>query len=331
MSRGLGEKTRDEANVKSGLSDVTDMRMKTMMPHQPNHACCRECSTDSNPLPVRRSVQPSSQITSVNESSVPPMPVTIVSEQPEPTSPPKQPTKSLGTFEIKFLIDEDVANDLMTWSSSHFERDPHSDPELGNGYRVNSLYLDTALFDVFHRSEGYRQQKFRLRRYGNEPTVWFEQKRKRHGLVRKKRVGVNDVDITRRLVQAPDADWDGHWYRHRVEERLLKPVCQITYERVAFVKSISGIAARLTIDSKLVAVPATDWTVPQAPLQGESLLNGKRILELKFRGAMPVLFRELVEHYRLQVTSFSKYRTAVERCHALNKGLPHDRRGSSDA
>ena len=328
----LDEKTRDEANDLSGLSNVTDVRMKKrMMPHQPNHACCRECSTDSNPLPVHRSVHPQSQLIRENETSVPQVPPNIVSDQAEPTQSQKQPSKPLGTFEIKFLIDEDVANELMNWSSSHLERDPHSDPELGSGYRVNSLYLDTALFDVFHRSEGYRQQKFRLRRYGNESTVWFEQKRKRHGLVRKKRVGVNDVDITRRLVQTPDADWDGHWYRHRIEERLLKPVCQITYERVAFVKSISGTPARLTIDSKLVAAPTTDWIVPQAPLDGEFLLNEKRILELKFRGAMPVLFRELVERHRLQVTSFSKYRTAVERCHALNKGLPHDRRGSSDA
>lgn len=286
-----------------------------MTPHQPYHACCRE--------PAMNSVPPSA------EQKVTPIP-SVQDIPPESNLSVQHAKKSLGTFEIKFLIDEAVANELLDWSNRHLDIDPHSDPEFGRGYRVNSLYLDTAQFDVFYRSEGYRQQKFRLRRYGNEPTVWFEQKRKRHGLVKKKRVGVVDTELSRRLVLPSDLEWEGHWYRQRIEERLLRPVCQITYERSAFVKSVNGTSMRLTIDHNLITLPTNQWAVPTSPLEGVTLLEGKRILELKFRGAMPVIFRDLVERHRLHVTSFSKYRTAVERCYALASGISDNRRGPAD-
>lgn len=289
-----------------------------MTPHQPNHASRREPGTPLIHNPGRHTASGSSSQDSVHQPVA--IRVSPIIDNPPPPSnlAAQKASKSIGAFEIKFLIQEDLAQQLLAWSQANLESDPHSDPLLGNGYRVNSLYLDTSQFDVFHRSEGFRQQKFRLRRYGAESTVWFEQKRKRHGLVRKKRVGVNETELPKRLIQPADAEWEGHWYRQRIDERLLKPTCQITYERFAFVKSINGSPARLTIDRKLVAIPTTEWSVPSVPLEGTPLLNGTRILELKFRGAMPVLFRDLVERYRLQVTSFSKYRTAIERCYGVS-------------
>jgi len=239
--------------------------------------------------------------------------------------------KSRGAYELKFLIDEAHALEIMGWAREHLDADPHFDPELGDGYLVNSLYLDSPKFDVFHRMEGFRQQKFRLRRYGREDLVWFEQKRKRKGLVRKKRVAVDEPDISNRLVMPSDPAWDGIWFRDKVDEQQLRPVCQITYRRFARVKPTDDGHMRLTIDDRLTARLADGWQVPKGQLEGVGLLDGKRILELKFRGAMPTLFRGLVEQQQLQVTSFSKYRTGVEECVPLDALVGDDSQGPANA
>ena len=229
-------------------------------------------------------------------------------------------TKSRGTFELKFLIDEGRAADIRAWAREHLEADPHADHKLGDGYHVNSLYLDTPHFDVYHRADSFRQRKYRLRRYGSEGLVWCELKRKRKGLVRKRRVSVEEAELALRLTSMNEADWEGDWFRSQLDRQCLRPVCQVTYQRFARMKATDEGPVRLTIDSRLTARLAHEWQVPSSPLDevsqpgGIPLLKEQRILELKFRGAMPVLFRRLVEEQRLQVTSFSKYRTSVEEC-----------------
>jgi VTC domain-containing protein len=233
-------------------------------------------------------------------------------------------SKSRGTFELKFLIDEGRAADIMAWAREHLDADPHADPKLGDGYHVNSLYLDTPHFDVYHRADAFRQRKYRLRRYGSERLVWCELKRKRKGLVRKCRVSVEEADLALRLTSMYEADWDGNWFRSQLDVQCLRPVCQVTYQRFARMRATDDGPVRLTIDSRLTARLAHEWQVPSSPLDeaskpgGIPLLKEQRILELKFRGAMPLSFRRLVEEQQLQVTSFSKYRTSAEECVPLD-------------
>lgn len=259
--------------------------------------------------------------------------VTIVNSQDADlsTTAISRSKKTRGAYELKFLIEEAQALQIMAWAREHLDADPHFDPELGDGYLVNSLYLDSPRFEVFHRMEGFRQQKYRLRRYGREDLVWFEQKRKRKGLVRKKRISVDEPEISNRLVLVADPTWDGNWFRGKVDEQQLRPVCQITYRRFARVKPTDDGHMRLTIDDRLTARPAEGWQVPKGPLEGVGLLDGKRILELKFRGAMPALFRGLVEQQQLQVTSFSKYRTGVEECVPLDTLAGDESQGPANA
>ena len=44
---------------------------------------------------------------------------------------------------------------------------------------------------------------------------------------------------------------------------------------------------------------------------GTPLLDGWMILELKFRGHLPAIFRRLVEEYNLQAEPASKYRLTM--------------------
>jgi hypothetical protein len=73
---------------------------------------------------------------------------------------------------------------------------------------------------------------------------------------------------------------------------------------------------RLTIDSDLSARAADGWQVPASLLDGQSLFDGQRIVELKFRETLPTLFRGLIQDLRLEPASFSKYRTSAAACFA---------------
>jgi len=255
---------------------------------------------------------------------------TIV-EQANQVAFASRPARTHGAYELKFLIDDDRAEQIMAWAREHLEPDPHAEPELGDRYRVNSLYLDTAQFDVFHRSNGFGKQKYRLRRYGTESRVWFEQKQKRKGIVRKRRVSVDDADVARRLVHFAEADWNGHWFREKLDKQGLQPICQVTYERFARVKATDEGPIRVTVDDHLTARLADGWNVPTGSLEGVGLLEDQRILELKFRDAMPALFRRLIETERLLVTRFSKYRTSVEECVELDSLVGGETRSIGDA
>lgn len=221
---------------------------------------------------------------------------------------------SAGAYELKFLIDPTQARDVVEWSRRHLSADPHSDPLLGDGeggYLVNTLYLDTPELDVFHRTDRLGPQKFRLRRYGEEPIVWLELKQKREGLVRKRRVAVAETDVTPLLSGGLDAGWEGDWFRQDVDRHELRPICHVTYRRFARVAHTPGGTVRLTLDDEVRGEEAENWEVRKAPLRTPSLLEGKRILELKFRDAMPALFRGLVMDLGLTPGSFSKYRAAA--------------------
>jgi len=229
------------------------------------------------------------------------------------------PPRPKGTYEIKFLIDQEQSDRIMDWARRHLNPDPHAGGEQGDVYLVNSLYLDTPGLDVFHRSDRFRQRKYRLRRYGSESRVWMEVKRKRKGAVRKRRVSVDDHHVMSRLMEPLDESWEGAWFRRRIDTLQFQPVCQVTYRRFARVGKSSVGPIRLTMDDELTGCPANQWHVPCGPLTGIPLLTNKRVLELKFQAVVPNLFRQLIQDEKLRMTSFSKYRTSVEECVSLDR------------
>lgn len=225
---------------------------------------------------------------------------------------------SSGAREMKFVVPDDVAHVIHNWARQHLKPDPHAG-DREDGYHVNSLYLDTSSFDTFRRQPGFRRRKFRLRRYGQESTIWLEVKRKHNGYVRKRRVSVAEVHLIERLSQPDDLEWEGMWFRRRLDQRQLRPVCQVTYRRFARIGTSSTGPIRLTIDRDLFASDATGWQVPSAPLLGEPLLMTQRIVEFKFRDVLPASFRGLIQDLRLEPATFSKYRESVVACVPLSR------------
>ena len=230
-----------------------------------------------------------------------------------------EPTQSPGlrtgiAYELKFELAQQDVHRMKAWARRHLRPDPHGEDGC---YRVTSVYCDTPGFDVFHRTEGYRGSKLRLRRYGWAPFVFLERKVKRGDRVRKRRVEVAPEDLPRLAGYLagtiPPAGWAAGWFLDRALKKGVAPACRVGYRRSAFFGMADGQSVRLTIDEDLIGVPARGWEAP--PLQeGLQLLPGGALLELKFQDRIPELFRGLLPELPAQTARISKFRRCIQVC-----------------
>ena len=213
-------------------------------------------------------------------------------------------------FEVKFLLTTAEALEVERRLRGRLAPDPFADPALGGAYRVSSVYFDTAEFDVFRRSDGYRRRKYRLRRYGGAPSAFLERKLKRQQQVRKRRVEVSLAELAVLAAEVP-ADWPGAWFGKQIARRQLRPVCRVSYERIALVGAHPDGPIRVTFDRAARGAAASGHDLEHVA-DGRLLLGDEVITEFKFMGAMPAAFKEVIEGLRLNPRSVSKYRRCVE-------------------
>lgn len=210
-------------------------------------------------------------------------------------------------YELKFLLDEAVARQVEDWARRHLAPDPHGDPALGGAYRTISLYCDTEALDVYHGRPGYRRRKFRLRRYGAMPWAFLERKARKGDRVAKRRTAVPLTDLGLLTLPTSPLTWSGHWFHRSLTDRLLAPACRVAYERTAYLGAGADGPVRLTLDYNLRGelVSALDLGPVEGP---RPLLTGPRLVELKFRSALPAACRELVGDLKLVPARVSKYK-----------------------
>jgi len=212
--------------------------------------------------------------------------------------------------EIKFLVPQDRVDDLRHWARARLGPDPYGSGPFGDTYQTNSLYFDTRDFDVFFRRGSFGRSKYRVRRYGDAATLFFERKLKTHDHVTKRRSIVDLPELPRLADAEPEKGWAGHWFHRRVLARKLGVVCQVAYERTALVHSNGHGPLRMTLDRNVRATSAADLAF--LPLAVEPPLTGAdAILELKFYHALPPVFDEMITTFRLSPRSMSKYRLAI--------------------
>lgn len=214
------------------------------------------------------------------------------------------------TSELKFVVDAAVGLQIGGWARERLAADPHGGGPHQDEYRVTSLYLDTDARDVFHRRGSYGRSKYRIRRYHQEPSVYLERKLRTGSRLAKRRTCI-DVAALPLLADAQATSGDAtRWFRRRVEVRRLQPVCQVSYLRMARMSDTPDGAARLTLDHTLTAVAASTFAFDGSA--GAPLLEDDMILELKYRGAVPAVFKALVEAFALRPRRSSKYRVAAD-------------------
>ena len=211
--------------------------------------------------------------------------------------------------EIKFVVTSEVSCLIRAWARRHLDADPHGSGSFGDEYQTTSVYLDTADCDVFHRRGSFGRSKYRIRRYGHDGFAFLERKMRQPAVLAKRRtrVALDALDHLQR--PTIEKEWSGRWFHRRLVARRLQPVCQIAYSRTARVALRDGDAIRLTLDSSLSAHAACDLSFADG--FAVPVLSGHAILELKYRGPAPALFRRLVEEFALNPQVASKYRLGL--------------------
>lgn len=224
--------------------------------------------------------------------------------------------------EIKFVVSTDLAARVRHWALTHLDPDPHGSGTFGDEYQTTSIYFDTADLDVFHRRGSFGRSKYRIRRYDTASVAFLERKMRQPRVLAKRRTLASLTALDQLATTAPDSSWEGHWFHRRLLARQLQPVCQVAYRRVARVRVHNGETVRLTMDSNLVA--QSSKRIGFAHPAGVSFLHDSVILELKFRGVLPVMFRRLVEDLMLNPAPVSKYRMGLASFNAaLQRTAPH--------
>jgi hypothetical protein len=221
---------------------------------------------------------------------------------------PSLAARSDGTipaYEMKFAVPTAVGEKVEEWAGRHLSLDPHADPALGNRYRITSVYFDTPEFDVFHRRPGFDVHKYRVRRYGTEPTVHLERKSKQDGRVWKHR-----ATMPLPLLARPIADWPVPWFVQEITDLHLRPVCVVTYDRTALIGSSPTGPIRVTLDRAAVGVPTSALTLDPIT-SGVPLLSDEVVVELKYLTTIPPVFKDVIEAEKLTPTGLSKYRRCV--------------------
>jgi hypothetical protein len=212
------------------------------------------------------------------------------------------------TSELKFVVDTATGQRIREWARERLGADPHGNGTFADEYRVSSVYFDTEARDVFMRRGSYGRSKYRIRRYEQDSTVFLERKLRTGSRLAKRRTGIDVAMLP--LIAGTSLNGDATaWFRRRLALRALQPVCQVTYSRLARMGHTPDGPARLTLDEGLQACISSAYTfVPHPDVR---LLEGQAIVEMKYRGRVPSVFKEAVETFALTPGRWSKYRSAV--------------------
>jgi hypothetical protein len=223
-------------------------------------------------------------------------------------SPHARETRPFAS-EIKFVLPAALGEQIRQWARENLEPDPYGGGKFNDWYHTASLYFDTPEGHVFHRRGSFGRSKYRVRRYGEAEFVFLERKLRKPGVLVKRRTTVPLDSIDRLCEPAADPEWLGEWFHRRLLLRQIRPVCEVSYARVArFARTAEG-PARLTLDEDVRAVPVRD---PRFSGQvGTLVVPGQMILELKYRYRAPAIFKRLVEAFALEPQRASKYRLGM--------------------
>jgi hypothetical protein len=214
------------------------------------------------------------------------------------------------TSETKLLVDGRLGDDIRAWARDRLGPDPNGGGPFRDQYGVVSLYLDTEAHDVYHRRRSYGRSKYRIRRYESDESAFLERKLRTRLRLSKRRTRIPLEVVSSLRLDDPDPTHPGYWFFRRVLLRRLRPVCVIRYARTARMGETADGPVRMTLDASVVASPTSLVTLSPAP--SRPLVEGQMILELKYTGVLPRVFRDLVDEFSLTPRPASKYRFAVQ-------------------
>lgn len=243
----------------------------------------------------------------------------------------------ISRFEGKYLVGAALAADLRDYVRVHLQPDKHMPPDEPHGYRVLSLYLDSAQYELCKQTqEGVRQRyKLRIRFYDEsaDSLALLEIKSRLGDRIHKQRAPIRKSAAARLL----SGEWLGpadllepnatsvramHQFMERRQQLQAEGTAFVCYRREAY-SSKWPHDVRVTFDRELSAVDgraarSLELTTPAVPVA-----DGKVVLELKYSGRRSPWLQELVRVFQLERLSFPKYVHSVEALQLLPSSRGH--------
>lgn len=233
--------------------------------------------------------------------------------------------REFNRFELKYVMAVASAWRFKDAIGPYVQADEHAGS--GNGYFINSLYLDSAdLRCYWEKREGLKfRRKVRLRTYGREPSAsgFLEIKQRIDQTVQKRRTPIG-VGAALGWLSGAEAAYDGSDPVCSEVEYLrvqygLRPALFVGYRREAYVGRTDP-SLRITFDTDLVGKgwsPEDGRALPwgEAPL----LPADHAVVEIKFDNYVPLWVCRLVERSEIVSCRMSKYCRAVESMDLMRK------------
>lgn len=239
----------------------------------------------------------------------------------------------LQRFELKFLIPSALIKPIEEYASRYCVSDPYADTE--GWYVINTLYLDSPRNTFLKRRMNGDSTRYnmRLRSYGESPKPPFfaEIKYKQNGVVKKYRtklsqeVWENDFAREDGLLFGPDILETSENYMHFQRLAIshnVEPKVFTQYRRKALMSVVDDYA-RITFDNDLKCHPTDKYIL--SPDSSElfhydnSTLfpdGADTILELKSTTQVPLWMLDLIKHFDLSRTKFSKFANSQFEVHS---------------
>ena len=185
--------------------------------------------------------------------------------------------------------------------------------EIGNSYKISSLYFDN------YRNDGYRdnengvdpREKYRIRIYnGDTGHIALECKRKERGKTLKESCVISEELCSslmgeKREHSITEMPALARSLRLKELHEKMRPVVIVEYERVPFVYKTGNV--RITIDKQLCSSKETKKFLSGGYSRRPIMQSGYSILEVKWDGLIPDYLFQACQMDGLVQTNCSKY------------------------
>jgi hypothetical protein len=224
-------------------------------------------------------------------------------------------------FELKYIINEDVARAVREFVSGYLEIDEYGATLPNFSYPVHSLYLDSDDLHLYQTTINGDKNRFklRLRYYDNrsEAPIFFEIKRRMNNIIAKQRGAVRRDAV----------DWllAGHLpepahlvSRDPRQQVALQNFCRLTHglraspkAHIAYLReawiSPRDNSVRVTLDREVRCEPEPLAHLNTRMTHPVVVFGKEVVLELKFTDRFPDWFKHLVRVFGLMQCGAAKY------------------------
>ena len=228
-------------------------------------------------------------------------------------------------FELKYLINEEMALKVRDFVRSYIDFDEYSVGKPNYSYPVHSLYLDSDDLKLYWETiNGVKNRyKLRLRYYDTnaKSPVFFEIKRRMNNCIMKQRGGVRQECVgyllsghlpreEHLLSKAPKQMVALHRFCELMNSIHAKPKVHITYMREAYVSPDDNV--RVTIDRNVYGEENLSPSIKTEMTDPVLSFRNTVILELKFTNRFPNWFRDLVRMADVMQCGAAKYVESIQ-------------------